>query len=350
MGTYKLIQDIEAEDHILGPLTLRQFIFALITAFLLYIDFLIVAKGAAFLLVLFLPPTVLTGFFSAPIGGDQSTEVWALAKLHYWFKPRLRLWNQSGVKELVTITVPKKIERVYTDGLTQTEVKSRLKALANTIDTRGWAVKNIDLETYGPSFVSGDSDRLFDLGAMPAPVPEADMATSYDMLDEVNSPVAQQLNTLMDKSAQTHRQNLISQLQAPVATAPAPQPTAASAAPPNDYWFMQAAPGTKAPSQQVAPVAAAVPTAEEEALAERFKQQAAEQAKLTHGHMHTLQPLGSQPVAPPAPVAQPVTPAPVNPAIQALAYDDDKDIATLAREAHKSNPSGDDGEVVISLR
>ena len=33
MATYKLIQDIEAEDHILGPLSLREFIFGLIGAF-----------------------------------------------------------------------------------------------------------------------------------------------------------------------------------------------------------------------------------------------------------------------------------------------------------------------------
>ena len=143
MATYKLIQDIEAEDKILGPLTLRQFIFALITVFFGYLCFLVLTKGAAFMLVVFLPPMVFFGFFALPLGRDQPTEVWALAKLRFLFKPRTRIWNQSGVKELVTITAPKKIERHLTKGYTQTEVDSRLHALADTIDSRGWELGEV---------------------------------------------------------------------------------------------------------------------------------------------------------------------------------------------------------------
>src|ERR1035437_7327838 len=105
MATYKLIQDIEAEDKILGPLTLRQFIFALVAVFLFYICFILVTKHVLFLLVLFLPPALFCAFFAVPFGQDQPTEVWALAKLRFWFEPRRRLCNQSGVKQLVTITV-----------------------------------------------------------------------------------------------------------------------------------------------------------------------------------------------------------------------------------------------------
>ncbi|HVX56501.1 MAG TPA: PrgI family protein, partial [Candidatus Saccharimonadales bacterium] len=112
MATYKLIQDIEAEDHILGPLTLRQFIFALIAAFCFYVCFISVAKHVPFFLLFFLPPGLFCAFFAFPWGGDQPTETWALAKLRFWFKPRRRVWNQSGLKELVTINVPKKVERV----------------------------------------------------------------------------------------------------------------------------------------------------------------------------------------------------------------------------------------------
>src|SRR5471030_1443257 len=117
MSTYKVLQDIEAEDKILGPLTLRQFIYALIAALFLYISFICLTKGASYLLVLFLPPALFTGFFAFPFGKDQPTEVWALAKIRFLFKPRLRIWDQSGIKELVTVTVPKRIERVLTNGL-----------------------------------------------------------------------------------------------------------------------------------------------------------------------------------------------------------------------------------------
>ncbi len=41
MATYKVLQDIEAEDKILGPLSLRQFIYGLITVFFLYLCFIV---------------------------------------------------------------------------------------------------------------------------------------------------------------------------------------------------------------------------------------------------------------------------------------------------------------------
>ncbi|HEY5152767.1 MAG TPA: PrgI family protein, partial [Candidatus Saccharimonadales bacterium] len=212
MATYKLIQDIEAEDKILGPLTLRQFIFALISVFLFYICFILITKHVAFMLVLFLPPALFCGFFAFPFGRDQPTEVWALAKLRFYFKPRRRVWNQSGVKELVTITVPKKVERVLTNGLSQTEVKSRLRALTDTIDSRGWATKNVDADSYAQPIVSGDSDRLIDIGNMPQEVPTTEIAPAEDILDETNNPIARQFETMIDRSTRNHRQQLIDQL------------------------------------------------------------------------------------------------------------------------------------------
>src|SRR5882757_7957575 len=109
MSTYKVIQDIEAEDHILGPLSLRQFIFGLIAAFCFYFCYLVISKHIGFLVALFLPPGIFAAFFAIPFGGDQPTEIWALAKIRFWFKPRKRIWDQTGVKELVSVTAPKKV-------------------------------------------------------------------------------------------------------------------------------------------------------------------------------------------------------------------------------------------------
>lgn len=63
MATYKVIQDIEAEDKLVGPLTLRQFIYAAIAAVCAYISFLGVSKGAYFILVIFGPIMLIAGFF-----------------------------------------------------------------------------------------------------------------------------------------------------------------------------------------------------------------------------------------------------------------------------------------------
>ncbi len=345
MATYKLIQDIEAEDHILGPLTLRQFIFALVTAFLLYLDFLCLFK-VPFLLIFLLPPTLLVGFFALPFHGDQSTEVWALAKLRFWFKPHLRIWNQSGVKELVTITVPKKIQHVYTDGLSQGEVKSRLKALANTIDSRGWAIKNINVDSYTHNPMAGvESDRLVDIDTMPRPVPDNDITARDDIMDASSNPIAQQFTTMIDRSTAAHRQTLLDEMnrarQGAATVRDAPQ---ANPATPADYWFMAGDP-TAAPIHPIAPVAAAEPTAEEQAFVTRHKQQAESTQSAAYGHMHTLQPLGTQP-AQPQPLAGTTS---SDPAILSLANNDDLDVATIARQVHKKKVGGED-EVVIPLR
>lgn len=381
MATYKLMQDIEADDHILGPLSLRQFIFALIAVFFFYICFICATKGFAFLLVIFLPPALFFGFFAMPFGRDQPTEVWALAKLRFWFKPRKRIWDQSGVKELVTITVPKKIERVLTNGLDQDQVQSRLKALASTIDSRGWAIKNVSINSYAQAtqFAPASSDRLIEPSSLPQAVPAYEVPASDDVLDEVNNPIARQFDQMINQSSQQHRQDLIDQFNAP-SPAPAPAPnygqSRQSDSQPADYWFMNqsdvAAGGGSAIAPLVNPVREAQDATEDEnALVANFKAFEASQ-HVSNSHLRTLNPLGSQPPTndqsddasssdtrqtpqsdyPVNISADPPMTPPADPAILNLANNNDLNVATLAREAYKvkHNDEPPRDEVVISLR
>ena len=63
MATYKVIQDIEAEDKLVGPLTLRQFIYASVGAVCLYLSFLVLTKHAGFLAIFFLPVALVAILF-----------------------------------------------------------------------------------------------------------------------------------------------------------------------------------------------------------------------------------------------------------------------------------------------
>lgn len=209
MATYKVIQDIEAEDKLLGPLTLKGFIYAAIAAILAYINFrIMMATGLGTLrwvvvLVLALP-MLLFGLLAAPIGRDQPTEVWLLSRIRFFLKPRKRIWNQSGISHLVTITVPKKPEKQLTKNLSQSEVNSRLKALAMTLDSRGWAVKNVEPEDQPvPLYLQGlqaDSDRLVGVSALSRPQQVMDLHASDDILDEQNNKTAQNFHNLMQKA------------------------------------------------------------------------------------------------------------------------------------------------------
>jgi hypothetical protein len=399
MATYKVIQDIEAEDKLVGPLTFRQFVYAGLAALNIYLTFLVVSKGAWFMAAAFLPVAAVCGFFAWPWSRDQPTEVWALAKIRFLFKPRKRIWNQSGVKELVTITVPKKIEHILTKGLSQTEVKSRLRALADTIDSRGWAIKNVGgvpLDQGALALAEPDSDRLINATSLPQPAPGADAQAPNDILDMQNNPVAKQFDTMIAASAKAHREDVLNKMReaTPVAP-PASSKPLQSTQPANDYWFLNqpqagaaipqntvtfntqvVAPGTAASNL---PVTSAMPTPDEEAFIREHESQPAFSPN-TRGHLHVIQPLseqarqgrgtGAQPSMPfttqPNPsVAQgqpagmptaasaaastqpPVTPPP-DAAILDLAINDDLNVATIAREANKRKGSSDN-EVVISL-
>lgn len=368
MATYKLIQDIEAEDHILGPLSLRQFIFALVAAFFFYLTFIVVAKHVLFLAPVFLLPGLFCLFFAIPFGRDQPTEVWALAKLRFLFKPRRRLWDQSGVKELVTITVPKKVERVLTNGLSQGEVQSRLTALASTLDSRGWAIKNAALGgnyMQANPLLAADSDRLIDINNVPAEVPSYDVRASDDILDETSNPVAQQFNAMINQSEQTHRQRLMAEMnsaQTSQTASATPQNPPANA---TGRWFQPHAPTPSQPTV-IGSAPQATDDPDEAALAAQIKAHN-DTVGISSAHMRTLQPLGSQPTRPttpaptavsPAPEMTALTPAPPavtaapDPAILSLASNDDLNVSTLAREAYKAKHSEEppQDEVVISLR
>ena len=70
MATYKVIQDIEAEDKLLGPLTLRQFIYAIIVFVSGFIAFKL-AFVAWWLVIPFLPHMILFSVLAAPFGHDH---------------------------------------------------------------------------------------------------------------------------------------------------------------------------------------------------------------------------------------------------------------------------------------
>ena len=170
MAIYKVLQDIEAEDKFVGPLTLKQFIFMAIAFVSGYLAFFAATRHIYFLLGPLLPLMLVSGFLGFPFKRDQPTEIWLLAKIRFWFKPRIRIWDQSGENDLVTITAPKKIEHFLTNNLTQVEVKSRLKALAETIDSRGWAAKDANVNLYSPTavtYAAPNSDRLVGSSTLP---------------------------------------------------------------------------------------------------------------------------------------------------------------------------------------
>ena len=92
MATYKVPQDVEAEDKLLGPFTFRQFIYLLISA-----------AGIAIIFGLFqifpllaIIPIPFTFFFlilALPLKKDQPMEVYLASIASFYLKPNTRRWT-----------------------------------------------------------------------------------------------------------------------------------------------------------------------------------------------------------------------------------------------------------------
>ncbi len=233
MAVYKVIQDVEAEDKLLGPLSLKGFIYAMIAGTCAFINFKLLLIGTPLkwlFILMFAMPMILFGVLASPLGRDQPTEVWLLSRIRYFLKPRRRIWDQEGLSELVTVTVPKKEELHLTKDLSQTEVQSRLKALATTLDTRGWAIKNVDVNLSsldtGAQMVTPESDRLVGAGGVPHQMPVVDVHAADDIMDEKNNPTAKKFDSLMKQADDKRKRSLLTSLKGLVEEKPA-KPVAA---------------------------------------------------------------------------------------------------------------------------
>lgn len=380
MAEYKVIQNVEADDKFVGPLSFKQFIFAGVTGVSLYLTFLSLSRGFWPALVFFTPIIVVAGFLAWPWGRDQPTEVWLAARIRFFIKPRRRVWNQSGIQELVTITAPKKLEHNLTKGFTGEEATSRLGSLATMLDSRGWAIKNSALNVAPPinrQPTVASNDRLLDATAFAQQVPDVEVTASDDIMDANSNNVAQHFETMIQKSESEHKQILQQKISAARKHQKEADPKQAA-----DLWFSKQ-PGTGEPVQPasatqnpelraksqvtlapqptpvvIAPTAAsAQPTVtspsstDEEALLARLHDSQAQASQNSgFGHLKTLTPLTPQPSTTAPSPKQTASATPVNPGIIELARNNDLSAATLSRAAKRDEDQHlPDDEVVIPL-
>lgn len=199
MSAYKVPQDVEADDKLLGPFSFRQFVY-LMAAFgfigLGYVLSLILLP-----LALIPAPIVIVLFALAlPLKKDQPMETYLLALVSFYFlKPRKRLWQPDGITALVEITAPKGIEPERTKAISAEEARDRLGYLTDIIDSRGWAVRGTGIPSEGVTSMHESSYR------------EAQQAN--DMLDEDNA-AAQKFDRLISNQKQEHMSAVRDSMQA----------------------------------------------------------------------------------------------------------------------------------------
>ncbi|MBC7459088.1 PrgI family protein [Candidatus Saccharibacteria bacterium] len=317
MATYKVPQDVEADDKLIGPFSFRQFIYLIIVA---------LAGAAAWglgqifvgLAIIPLPIILLFGALALPLRKDQPMEIYLAAIVSYYLKPHKRLWDPDGVESLIEITVPKTVEIHRTKDITQADAEQRFSYLANIVDSQGWAIRGTGAQA-SPSTTINNDIYLEAQGAQ-------------DVLDGTNS-IAQSFNMMMNKEAEKVREEAIQRMHQPVTE----------------------------PTPYVAPVPAPpmTPTATPIATVAAPDQSVTFNPYPTNIQQAVIQPMGDpahqavQSIAPPHIQTPPTTSdKPPSADIINLANNPDLSIETIAREAHRLKEKERDmsEEVVISLR
>ncbi|HMS92805.1 MAG TPA: PrgI family protein [Candidatus Saccharibacteria bacterium] len=375
MSSYKVPQDVEADDKLLGPFSFRQFVYLMIVAVALGVGFLLF-KIFAPLAVIALPFVVFFGALALPLRKDQPMEIYMAALLSFYLKPRNRMWDPDGIETLIQIAAPRNVEPQRTKNISSSEAEQRLRYLSNLSDTHGWSVRGI----HDPSGNSLNAD-IFN-----------EAQQTQDLLDN-DGTVAQNLNHMISQADQRRHQEMLNRFQSAAAApaVPAPQPVYT---PPDPYTVLAQPTPTPAPAQPQmttpatapqpvytpAPQPAVVQPQTQTVVAPApnpFDTAAAPQFNPYPSSMNqtVIQPLSAQAQvtqpqpAMPAPEPQmdtPIvaqTPAPeeqtttstnaVSPDIIKLASNTDLSVETIAREAHRiseKSASLDEDEVVISLR
>lgn len=320
MAVYKVPQDVEADDKLIGPFSFRQFIYLIIVALSIA-----AAWGLAQLFiglaVIPVPVILLFGALALPLRKDQPMEIYLAAIVSFYLKPHKRLWDPEGIESLIEITAPKAIEPVLTKSITQADAEQRFAYLANLVDSGGWAIRG----------VAGQPDSPLNSDAY------LEAQSAEDVLDTSNS-VGQTFDTMMERRTEQLKEEARQHMFNPApATAPTPTVIAPNPATTVQQPVVQAAYQAPDPTVTFNPYPTDI-------------QQTVIQPINDPSHQYQPEPAP----APTVTTEQPATTSdkPVSPDIISLANNSDLSIETIAHEAHRIQKKKDvaEEEVVISLR
>lgn len=341
VAVYKVPQDVEADDKLIGPFSFRQFIYLIVVAIAGFVAFLL---GQIFvpLIIIPLPIIILFGALALPLRKDQPMETYLLAVVRFYLKPKRRMWDPEGTPSHIEITAPATIEHALTKDFNQEVAQQRLDYLARIMDSRGWSLKGVSKETA--SVNAGVA---------------AEAANAFDIMDD-HADLAKSFDTLLAKKNQENRQALVQRMKQgpaapqPRAAAPTQQPPAQAAHPNfanNPYddvlekQFAQSQPKPEWEREVSSSDDVHYQTPEFNPYPNAMHQKVVSPYHVPNNTNQPMQPVPKK--EEPKPVQKPLTQT-VSPDIMRLASNNDLSISAIANEAHRLQ-GGDEGEVVIKL-
>ncbi len=140
MAQYKVPQDVEADDKLLGPFTFRQFIYLMVAGALIGVC-VPLWNLSPVLIIIPMPFIFFMGLLALPLKRDQPIETYLSAVISYHLKPNKRIWEPGEPESTIIISAPKKTDEIHLKNISQEEASHRLSLLADIVDTEGYAIK-----------------------------------------------------------------------------------------------------------------------------------------------------------------------------------------------------------------
>jgi len=145
---YKIPQNIDIEDKIFGPLTLKQFLYAMGGGIIVYILFNIFGQSDfGMFIIISLPIAILTLALIFVKVNERPFIDFIFYFADYSRSSKIRKWDKSAKIKMENIKtkiteeekgLQKELEKDAKRGI----VKSRLNELATILDTSGWSIDN----------------------------------------------------------------------------------------------------------------------------------------------------------------------------------------------------------------
>lgn len=139
---YKVPQNIDMEDKIVGPFTMKQFVYLLIGAFIIYGIYNYLSKGfdnfMPLFIVLSLPIGLIIFAFVFVKINDRPFEQFIVNLIQFMRTPKQRIWSEGYVGEDVIVddpTVEKKDDERHKDTRSLDELSKSLEAKTKTLPT-----------------------------------------------------------------------------------------------------------------------------------------------------------------------------------------------------------------------
>lgn len=194
MASYKVPQDVEADDKLLGPFSFRQFIYLMIV-FGMVVLAVALFQIFPFLAAIPIPFALFFLILALPLKKDQPMETYVAALISFYLRPNRRFWIPGQSDSTIQITAPKKIEKSRVRNISEEEAGHRLSFLAAIVDSEGYAIKNAS-----------------------SPMRDEFYAEAYNATDMFDRSGTTRLSSLITKEQQERHAEVVNQMRAAIAS------------------------------------------------------------------------------------------------------------------------------------